>query len=126
MQRILLLSFCVLVSTAAAARADIEIYANGQRYASLQAYIEAREAGELDPKIHKLFVLGVENGVIEALQDFYQSRTQEDLPQIRTIPLSRLQQYLKQTISMSKDPKLVIAQPGKVRILTLAPQDSGQ
>ncbi len=67
-----------------------------------------------DTALHKLYVLSVENGVAGALQDFYST------PVGRRIFPEQLQGAIQQAVIRSKDPKLLISGPGKVRILERA------
>ena len=71
-----------------------------------------------DTVLHKLYVLSVENGVVNALQDFYEARGQSDFQ----ISPEQLQGAIQQEVTMSKNPKLLISQPGKVRIMSLTAQ----
>ena len=67
-----------------------------------------------DAVLHKLYVLSVENGMVSALQDFYQA-----LGQSNSISPEQVQEAIQQTVTTSKDPKLLISGAGKVRIMSL-------
>ena len=75
-----------------------------------------------DSTRHKLYVLSVENGMVGALQDFYQAWGQSEPQMARTITPEQLQEVLEDSVTKSKDPKLLITEPGKVRIMTLTQQ----
>ncbi len=75
-----------------------------------------------DTVLHKLCILSVENGVVDALQDFYGSRGRSDFH--RMITSSQLQEAIEQAVRTSKEPKLLISGPGKVRIMALTAQDA--
>ena len=119
--RILFLVLWIILRFGPQAQGAIEIYANGHEYDSLQAYLASKKFTEAvtvtppkklsDTALHKLYVLSVENGVAVALQDFYETRGQSDL-----ISLEQLQGAIQQAVTRSKDPKLLISEPGKVRI----------
>ena len=68
---------------------------------------------------HQLYVLSVEDGMVNALKDFYQTWDQADLIQIRKISSDQLQEAIQQAVTASKEPKLLISEPGKVRIMAL-------
>jgi len=165
MLRILIFLLCVPVF-APLAHGAIEIYVNGHKYDSMQAYLDSKkpiaarpslipvtlnkqqendirkEAQQLGINVdfskvksiqiahnhsydtirHKLDVLSVENGMVSALQDFY---TQGTAPG-RSITPEQLQQVIQQALTASKEPKLLISEPGKVSIMTLSSQDPGQ
>ena len=70
---------------------------------------------------HKLYVLSVENGVVGALQDFYQSRGELDFQLSHHISSNQLQEAIKEAVTKSDAPKLLIAEPGKLRIMSLKP-----
>ena len=76
--------------------------------------------------MHKLYVLSVENGVVGALQDFYQTWGQADLQTPQSISSGQLQEAIQQAVTTSKDPKLLISEPGKVRIMALTPDKSSK
>ena len=147
--------------------ADIEIFANGHKYDSLQAYVAskkalpaplaavpgqlnsqqkddiAKEADRLGIKVdfnkvktfqigrsvlsgqsmHKFYVLSVENGVVGALQDFYQTWGQTNLQLNSIISSEELQEAIQEAVASSKDPKFLISEPGKVRIMALTVRD---
>jgi len=73
---------------------------------------------------HKLYVLSVENGVVDALQDFYQPQGQQGFPIGQEISSEQLQAAIQQAVTASKEPKLLISEPGKVRIMALTSQES--
>ena len=70
---------------------------------------------------HRLYVLSIENGVIGALEDFYQGRQQSGLPMPHRIFLAQLQEAIRKAVTTSKEPKLLISEPGKVRIMAISP-----
>ena len=110
------------------AQTPVEIYAKGNKYGSLQAYEASKghpAAGQSLPSEsarHQLYVLSVEQGVVNALKGFYQTF----LP---SIPLGRInspdeiQEAIRKAVTASNAPKLLISQPGKVRIMTLGADD---
>lgn len=148
----------------------IEIFVNGHKYDSLEAYRTAKKnaviqglpspaalneqqqdyilqaAKKLGIKVdfnkiktyqidhhnisnstrHQLYVLGVENGMVGALQDFYQTWGQSDIPITRRISSEQLQEAISQAVTSSKYPKLLISEPGKMRIMALTADDSTQ
>jgi len=75
--------------------------------------------GLTSDNLHKLYVLSVESGVVGALQDFYQTWGQSDFQMTRRISSEQLQEAIQQAMATSKDPKLLISEPGKVRIMVL-------
>lgn len=119
---------CVFPVLVPQARGAVEIYANGHQYDSLQAYLASKKSvaapsppGKLsDTALHKLYVLSVENGVVGALKDFYST------PVGRSITAAQLQEAIQQAVTRSKDPKLLISKPGKVRIMAIFPDNSKQ
>jgi len=131
MKRILFLglwSFFVLFPLDGGA---VEIYINGHQYASIESYQAAKKAakeqspvqvnshGLSDMVQHQLYVLSFESGMVGALQDFYQTRGQFDLQMTRRIDPEQLQAAIEQAVTGSKAPKLLISEPGKVRIMAL-------
>ena len=77
-----------------------------------------------DSSLHKLYVQGVENGMVDALEDFYQSLGQPDIRMSRKISSEQLQEVIQQAVITSQYPKLLISEPGKVRIMALTTQSS--
>lgn len=172
MKRILflLLWLIPILGGAQAQGATIEIYVNGHKYDSLQAYLTAKKNAILqnvptpaelndqqeddirkaakklgfnvdfskvktfqvdhqnisDTTRHKLYILSVENGVVGALQDFYQTWGQSDIQIPRKITSEQLQEAIQQAVLRSKYPKLLISEPGKMRIMALTANDSTQ
>ena len=139
MMRILFLILWIIPLLAPEAHADIEIYVNGHKYPSFEAYRAAEKLVLLKPKPspvplkkisdaiqHKLYVLSVENGVVGALRDFYQNGGQSDLQVTRQIVPDQLQAAIAQALATSKGPKLLIATPGKVRIMALTADEEQQ
>ena len=166
MMRILFLGLCFLLCFGPQGRAAIEIYADGHKYDSFQAYLafkklaatrsalvpvtlssqqrdyvrqQAQQLGvEVDPgkiktfqinqnrlsnaALHKLYVLSVEHGMVSALQDFYQAWGQPAVRITRSINAEQLQEAIQEQVTVSRSPKLLISEPGKVRIMALAPQ----
>jgi len=137
MVRILFLVLCVFPVLGPQAQGAIEIYANGHKYDSLQAYLASKTSKVKAPQVnqkklsgstalttgdidlHKFYILSVENGVAGALQDFYETRGQPDFQMTRRISSEQLQEAIAQAVTTSKDPKLLISKPGKVRIMVL-------
>ena len=79
-----------------------------------------------DTTRHQLYVLSVENGVVSALQDFYHNRGQYDIQMPHRISSAQLQGAIQQAVTRSKDPKLLISEPGKIRIMAISPDHSKQ
>ena len=79
-----------------------------------------------DESLHRLYVISVEKGVVGALQDFYQTWAQPDLQIPRTITSQQLQGALQEAVITSKEPKLLISEPGKVRVMSLQPVDTSK
>ena len=133
MLRTLFLILWTIPFMASLAEGDIEIYANGHKYNSIQAYVAAKKLAASRPAptpvplkgnmsdatLHKLYVLSVENGVVGALQDFYQNVGHSDFQITHQISSDQLQEAIQQAVTTSKDPKLLIAEPGKMRIMGL-------
>ena len=118
MLRILFLVLWVILGFGPKAQGAIEIYVKGHKYASMQEYLSSKKPHAAtspkrssDTALHELYVLSVENGVIDALQDFYST------PVGHAITLEQLQEAIQQAVTRSKDPKLLISGPGKVRIM---------
>ena len=117
MMRILFLALWVILGFGIQAQGAIEIYIKGHKYASLQEYLTSKNppaATSLKSSniaSHELYVLSVENGVIDALQDFYST------PVGHSITPEQLQEAIQQAVTRTKDPKLLISEPGKVRIM---------
>ena len=115
MKRTLFLVLWVIFGYGPQAQGAIEIYANGHRYDSLQGYLSSKKS---DTALHKLYVLSVEKGVIGALQDF------SSTPVGHSITPEQLQGAIQQAVTRSKDPKLLLSRPGKVRIMSLTIGDA--
>ena len=127
MKRILFLVLWVILVFQTPAYAQIEIYAHGYKYGSLQEYLASKKSAKsiqghqknsFDATLHELYVLSIENGVVDALQDFYGTLAN------RSIAPEQLQEAIQQAVTGSKDPKLLISEPGKVRIMTPTADDS--
>ena len=123
MKRILFLVLWVILVFQALVYAQIEIYANGHKYNSLQEYLASKKSAKtfqghqknsFDAALHELYVLSIENGMVDALQDFYGTLAN------RSITPQQLQEAIQQAVTRSKGPKLLISEPGKVRIMTPA------
>ena len=69
--------------------------------------------------MHKLSVLSVENGVVGALQDFYKTQGPYDFQIPHQISSAQLQKAIQQAVTTSTEPKLLISEPGKMRIMAL-------
>jgi len=170
MKRILFLVLWVVPIFVPQAQGAIEIYVNGHKYGSLQAYLASKKttvakisfkpvsldsqqedyirkaAQQLginvdfskvktfqvgqksltDRDLHKFYVLSVENGVVGALHDFYQNWGHPDFQTPNRISSEQLQEVIQQAVATSKDPKLLISELGKVRIMGLAVQDNSK
>jgi hypothetical protein len=165
MKRILFLILWIIPALGAQAQGAIEIYVNGHKYDSLQAYqaskkavvaptpaslnsqqedyirkeaqqlgidvdlskvktIQINQQGLSDSTRHKLYVLSVEHGVVGALQGFYQAQGQYDIPITHMISSVQLQGAIQQAVTASKDPKLLITEPGKMRIMALTTDET--
>jgi hypothetical protein len=125
MNRILFLGLCVILIASAHAQGPVEIYARGQKYGSLQDYLASKKSAATqvhrklsDADLHRLYVLSIENGMVNALQDFYQAWGNADL-KVRRISLGQVQDLIRQAVTSSKSTKLLIVQPGKLRIMSL-------
>jgi len=105
------------------AHGGIEIYADGHQYNSLQAYQLSKKTA-VTPSMHQLYVLSVENGVKGALQDFYETRRAAVAPWAHKISSGELQGAIAQAVTASNGPKLLISQPGRVRVMDLKKLDS--
>ena len=82
------------------------------------------------PTEHKLYVLGVEKGVVGALEDFYQAwGLSPDLHWetllLSSTPISpnQMEEAIRKAVTASGSPKFLISQPGKMRIMTLSEDD---
>jgi len=64
--------------------------------------------------------------VVGALQDFYQNWGQSEVQVPRTISSEQLQVAIQQAVATSKEPKLLISEPGKVRIMAMSPDNTKQ
>ncbi len=73
---------------------------------------------------HKLYVMSVENGVVGALQDFYYTRGQSGFQMDRRSSSKQLQEAIQEAVTASKEPKLLISEPGKVRIMALTTEET--
>jgi hypothetical protein len=77
-----------------------------------------------DVALHNLYILGVERGVVDALRNFYQKMSPSDIRVTPRILSNQLQDVIKQEVTTSKNPKLLISQHGKMRIMSLTPDNS--
>jgi len=123
MMKALFLILCLFLPGAARAGTPVEIYANGHKYDSLQAY-QASKAMTLDvasaSTMRKLYVLSVEKGVAGALQNFYQTFwAGSDFYLDQRIYPDQMQEAIRKAVTATPAPKLLISESGKVRILTL-------
>ena len=129
MQRILFLVLSFILGAPGLSRAAIEIDANGHHYDSLQAYLASEKTTSVvaiapaDGGAHRLYSFSVEDGVKDALTDFKQHQKRSDLKITPQITSAQLQAVLEAAMSNSKGPKLLISQPGKMRILSLDAQE---
>jgi hypothetical protein len=128
MLRILFLLLWTIPLLGLQARGDIEIYAHGHKYDSLQAYQASEEHPSKnhdnlsDATLHKLYTLSIENGMAGILQNFYQSWGLSGIQVPSRVSSDNLQEAIQQVVTASKDPKLLISEPGKMRIMGLAPE----
>jgi hypothetical protein len=75
--------------------------------------------------MHRLYVLSVEKGVTGALQNFYQSFSAgTDFYLGQRISSAQIQEAIKKAVTASVAPKLLISGSGKVRIMTITPDDA--
>ena len=131
------------------ANGAIEIYANGHKYNSLQEYalwkesvnnpkgksFQASQKNLSDETLRKLYALSIENAMAGVLRNFYQTwEPSESLisrtvmlgtPATRDITPEQLQKAIEQSVTVSKDPKLLISGQGKVRIMAISPDNPG-
>ena len=161
MIRILFLVLWVVMILTAPSNAAVEVYINGHKYDSIEAYLASKKtigveddyikevAGSYgikvdlskiktfqiskrdqpkvsDQTMHKLYVMSLENGVVDALKDFYNSRGQFDLTIPYRISPRQLPDVIQRSVTTSNAPKLLISQPGKVRIMDLSPSSTSK
>jgi hypothetical protein len=81
---------------------------------------QVNQRGVSDATMHQLYVLGVEHGMVEALHDFYQSWGESNFQMPKRISSEQLQEAIQQAVTTSKDPKLLISEPGKMRIMAMS------
>lgn len=148
MIRTLFLVLCLILGFWPQARGtSIEIYAHGHKYDSLQAYLVSKKAAAVSSRpqkysgsteftlskaeglttgertLHQLYVLGVENGMVGALRDFYETRGPSAFQMTQRIYPEQLPEVIAQAVAASENPKFLISRPGKVRIMALTAQD---
>jgi hypothetical protein len=146
MKRILFFVLWAIPLLQPQAQGAIEIYANGHKYDSLQLYQASKKSIAMpspvdfskdktfqvnqknlsETALHKFYVLSVESGVIGALKDFYQTWGHSDLQMTPRISSVQLQKAIQQAVTTSKDPKLLISDQGKVRIMAISLDHSEQ
>jgi hypothetical protein len=170
MIRILFLVLWIMPFLFSQAQGALEIYVDGHKYDSFQAYLASKKAAVIknpatpvtlnnqeeddirkeakqwgmdvdfskvktfqvgqkdmpDKTLHQFYVLSVEHGVVGALQDFYQNWGQSEVQVPRTISSEQLQVAIQQAVATSKEPKLLISEPGKVRIMAMSPDNTKQ
>ena len=138
MLRILFLFLWIIPVLASPALGAVEIYANGHKFDSIQDYTSWEESalhskalslkdGQIkisDTTRRKLYILSIENGMAGILQNFYQTWGQSVLPVTHRISSDQLQEAIQQAVMASTDPKMLISQPGKMRIVDLNLGDS--
>lgn len=73
---------------------------------------------------HRLYVLGIENGMASALQDFYAARGGLQFHATRQILPDQLQEAIQEAVTASRSPKLLISEPGKMRIMAISTDNS--
>lgn len=142
----LFLILCLFLGPDAQAQTPVEIYANGHKYDSLQAYKTSEKpvAGNSSKAqslsitadflsaatMHELYGLGVEEGVMGALNDFYQASligldsVHEHTIVLgatvgQTIAADQIEEVIRKAVSASNSPKLLISESGKFRIMSL-------
>ena len=75
---------------------------------------------EIPSKLHKV---SVEKGVMGALAPFHQT-WDNPMPQLaRRLDVNLLEEVIKNAMTVSENPKLLISESGKVRIMALNPQE---
>jgi len=161
MMKALFLILCLFPFLKVQAQTTVEIYADGRKYDSLSVYKASKHTlnlGDLHPKakvqgtvpltqtapltlseltMHELYGLGVEEGVLWAMKDFYQTLNPgRDFPHEHTIVLStptshpisaaQMEGAIKKAVTASGSPKFLISEAGKMRILTMTSRDVGQ
>lgn len=127
MMKVLFLILCFFPVVEAPAQTSVEIYANGHKYDSLQAYEASKDKtlkGTLpalsESTMHKLYILSVEKGMVTALQNFYRTFwAGSDFYLEERIAPGQMQEAIKKAVTASQAPKLLIAGSGKVRIMTI-------
>ena len=127
MMKALFLILFLFLGLDAPAQTPVEIYANGHKYDSLQAY-EASKSKTLnvtsnplsEATMHKLYILSVEKGMVAALQNFYRTFwVGSDFTLGERIAPDQMQEAIKKAVTASGSTKLLIAGSGKVRIMTI-------
>ena len=141
MLKILFLFLWIIPFGASPVHGAIEIYAHGHKFDSIQEYNSWKESSvhikkDSSSKAHqvnlsdatrrKLYVLSIENGMAGILQNFYQSWGQSALPVTHRISSDQLQGAIQQAVMASTDPKMLISQPGKMRIVDLGVENPGK
>jgi hypothetical protein len=150
MKRTLFFILSIMFALQYQAYGDIEIYADGHKYDSMEAYQESKSApvvkssadsgqakmlkvakkGISDLTRHKLYVMSIENGIVGVFQDFYHTWVvsghqmaitfKPKTPVSRRISLAQLQDAIAKAVTSTKGPKLLITGPGKLRIMALS------
>ncbi len=128
MLRTLFLFSWIIFALGAEAYGGIEIYVNGHKFTSIQAYAQWERSRTktilVNPKIpidqvqHKLYVLSIESGIARALKEFYQPHDFSMFRRLEIYP-QQLQRAIQQAVTASTTPKLLIVESGKIRILDL-------
>lgn len=105
---------------------SVEIYVRGHKYDSLESYKASKQRFDFADHqwnswhIHTLYLSGVENGLTRALYDFYKPLGVSLLPLASsTIFKSQMQRVIQQAITLSADPKLLIVDGNRLRIMTI-------
>ena len=130
MLRILFFSLCFFQVVLVGAQTNIEIFADGHRYDSFKDYQDSKKHLEVLSKQaktatmspatqHRLYVMSVEKGVVGALEDFYEQRSSPAIQLAHRVTLDQMQEAIQEAVTSSKGPKLLISQPGKIRIMAL-------
>ena len=83
-----------------------------------------------EPTSHTLYVLSVERGMVNALEDFYRTwgadpnlDWERKLLSSEPVPVDQMEEAIRKAVTISDAPKFLISQPGKVRIMTLTEDD---
>lgn len=112
----------------------LEIYVDGKKYDSFASYkASERNKAQVMPKLsakplseetrHRLYLLGIETGVIGAMRSFDHPNGSGGYMINGVLVPQELESVLAQTVGSSEIPKLLIIEPGKLRIMALTADD---